>query len=106
MENAMIIITPKDFDLVVVLIIFGIGLDYSWSGICLLKNNKITRIPKLFSYFLIKSSRWNINKWENRNILTRSWAKMISLKAFGIYMCIGGPFLILISIKYLFLLSQ
>ena len=94
MGDAIIIIKPYVFDFLFSLIIFIIGVDFTWSGIVLIRENDLSRIPKFFGYLLIKLTRRSISKWESRNPFMST---VVSIKYFGIYFILSGPLLIIVS---------
>jgi len=90
-----ITITPLMVDTFLNLLVFGIGLDFTWSGYWFLKTNEIGHNPRLFGYLVFKLFEAGINKNKSKNEIAKN---MFSMKAASIYMLLGGPPLIVGSI--------
>jgi hypothetical protein len=92
MEGSMnITITPPMVDAFLNLLVFGVGLDFTWCGYWFLKTNEITHLPKLFGYLMFKFIEKSIDKDVSKNETVKI---VFSMKAVSIYMLLGGPLLI------------
>ena len=90
-----ITITPTMVDAFLSLLVFCVGLDFTWCGYWFLKMNEITHLPRLFGYLVFKIFEAGLNKNKSKNEIAKI---MFSMKAASIYMLLGGPPLIVGSI--------
>jgi hypothetical protein len=88
-------IAPFMVNLFLYLIVLGIGIDFTWCGYWYLTTKEINRLPKLLGYLMFRIIQTGINKKQSSIKFVRT---ILSMKAMGIYLLLGGPLLILGSI--------
>ena len=82
----MIDITPI-INVILDLVMFGIGLDFVWCGYWYLKTKETTRLPKLLGFLCLKIFEVGNKKNRSKNELAKN---MFSMKAAGMYLLVSG----------------
>ncbi len=101
----MVIVSPTQFDVLFNLFFLAIGLDFTVSGYCVLRDKASTHVPRFVGYLFLKlfaRAEKQLGKRKGQeNVLTKLARSMYTVRAAGIYLVISGPLLILLSLSAL-----
>lgn len=101
----MVIVSPSQFEGLLNLFFLAIGLDFTVSGYCVLRDKSMKHVPRFVGFLCLKLFARAENLFAKRrgreNVLTKLARTMYTVRAAGIYLAISGPLLILISLSAL-----